>query len=326
MKLIFVIAFILPFSMAALSSVKNFMYVMKSRDWIKEPNFLNNKALKGAQVIYSWRELEPEKDEYDFSKIEKDIRILAKHNKKLFIQLQDVSFFKKFKPVPDYILKPEYDGGVTVQKGYNADNSGWMSIRWNEQVRRRFQTLILKLGERFDGEVEGINLQESAFSIEDIEKLPSGYSHSLYRDSLLDTMKALSQGFKKSQAVQYANFMPGEWLPWKNKGYLESLYAEGEKLNICMGSPDLIPNRKSYINHAYKLMRGLDKKSCKAIAIQNGNYIGKTATSISAQTLNKVSSLYTFAKEDLKVSYIFWVKQEPYFTSFVIPFLSKKQK
>jgi hypothetical protein len=36
-------------------------------------SFLQTKALEGAQVTYSWRQLEPERDAYDFGAIREDL-------------------------------------------------------------------------------------------------------------------------------------------------------------------------------------------------------------------------------------------------------------
>ncbi len=328
MKVCFLLKFLLlmMFFVGSFASVKNYMYVMKNREWIQDLSFLENPAFDGAQIVYSWKELEPKRNKYNFKKVREDILFLNKYGKKLFIQLKDVSFSSQFKPVPNYILSDEFDGGVAVQKGYNPQNSGWMALRWNIKVRGRFQKLIQRLGKEFDGKVAGINLQESAFSIMDESKLPSDYSHSKYRDSIIDTMKVIASSFKKSKATQYANFMPGEWLPYNNKGYLKSLYLKAADLSLCMGAPDLIPNKKSLENHSYKFMRDLPSNSCKVIAVQNGNYSGTTATTSSENLGNNVAGLYNYATKDLGVSYIFWVKQEPYFTSFVIPFLSKNNK
>ena len=61
---------------------------------------------KGAQIMYSWRDLEPEKGKYDFSILQQDYEYLKKYNKKLFVTLQDVTFNPKHKAVPDYLLLP----------------------------------------------------------------------------------------------------------------------------------------------------------------------------------------------------------------------------
>jgi hypothetical protein len=63
------------------------------------------------------------------------------------------------------------------------------------------------------------------------------------------------------------------------------------------------------------------------IAVQDGNYFGKTgdekpdAETKSRQNL--VPLLHDFAKDFLRVSYIFWVNQEPYFKEDVLPCFSK---
>ena len=64
------------------------------------------------------------------------------------------------------------------------------------------------------------------------------------------------------------------------------------------------------------------------IAIQDGNYIGKTgadedyhedADKGELNRENIVPLLHAFANDFLKVSYMFWVNQEPYFEEDVLP-------
>ncbi len=52
-------------------------------------SLLENPDISGAQIIYSWKKLEPKKDRYDFSAIDADLRFLHSLHKKLFIQIQD---------------------------------------------------------------------------------------------------------------------------------------------------------------------------------------------------------------------------------------------
>lgn len=58
------------------------------------------------------------------------------------------------------------------------------------------------------------------------------------------------------------------------------------------------------------------------IAVQDGNYIGKTNddTILVPPWPNLVPELFAFSKNYLKVSYIFWGAQEPYFTQDVVPY------
>src|SRR4029079_6938008 len=82
------------------------------REKVKEAkSFLETPAFDGAQVAYSWRQLEQGKDNYEFSMIREDLAYLEAHGKKLWIQIQDVMFSPQWKPVPNYILRdPQYHG------------------------------------------------------------------------------------------------------------------------------------------------------------------------------------------------------------------------
>src|SRR5688572_27868203 len=73
--------------------VRHYVFFGQDREKIKEAaSFLKTRILEGAQVTYTWRQLAPKKDEYDFSYIRDDLAFLNSKGKKLFIQLQDVTF------------------------------------------------------------------------------------------------------------------------------------------------------------------------------------------------------------------------------------------
>src|SRR5213078_2412103 len=56
--------------------------------------------IAGAQVVYTWKSLEPAQDQYDFSQIEKDLAFLSARGKQLFVQLQDRFFVVEARNVP----------------------------------------------------------------------------------------------------------------------------------------------------------------------------------------------------------------------------------
>jgi hypothetical protein len=120
--------------------------------------------------------------------------------------------------------------------------------------------------------------------------------------------------------MQYANFMPGEWLPDDDKGYLKSLYAEARQLRLAMGGPDLRPLRRPQQNHTYAMLRAHRGVAPTGIAVQWGNY-----EDIDPQTGARitVATLVDFASNTLGVNYIFWEPQEPFFGSDVLPFLER---
>src|SRR5437762_3200696 len=148
--------------------IHHYAFFSMDREKIKdEKSFLETEAFEGAQVAYSWNQLEQGKDGYDFSFIRDDLAFLASHQKKLWIQIQDVSFGEKYILVPRYLLRdPQYNGGADRQYHYkesgeeHATPGGWMARRWDPAVQERFQKLLFALGKEFDGRIEGINLAE----------------------------------------------------------------------------------------------------------------------------------------------------------------------
>ncbi|AQX02235.1 hypothetical protein [Elizabethkingia anophelis] len=298
------------------SNIKKFVYFAREREAIKGHVFLIIGRFQGAQIMYPWSILEPEKGEYDFSIIKEDYQYLRSRGKKLFIQLQDTSFDSDFKAVPKYLLNNEYNGGAIIMLKDNGEPDGWVAKRWNKNVQQRFALLLQALGKEFDGKIEGINLQE--VSIGKV-KNPS-FTDEIYVKSIKTNMLALKKGFSKSVTIQYANFMPGEWLPWCDKGYLRSIYKFGQEIGVGLGAPDLMIKRDGHLNHTIALMHERKYAVPLGIAVQDGNYTNDDTNSMGyIKHDNMVPMLSAFAKDFLKVNYIFWANQEPYFTEDVVP-------
>src|SRR6185436_8341331 len=125
-----------------------------------------------------------------------------------------------------------YNGGVAQQyrneeAGKRAVPEGWVARRWDPAVQERLHKLFLALGKEFDGKLEGINLPETSLVFGGSEEvLPKGFTFAGYREAVITNMRALKRAFPKSVAMQYANFMPGEWLPVEDKSYLRSVYQQ----------------------------------------------------------------------------------------------------
>jgi hypothetical protein len=307
----------------------HYVFFGQDREKIKEASsFLEAKAFEGAQIAYSWRQLEPGKDEYDFSFIREDLAFLTSKGKKLFVQIQDVTFSESRINVPRYLLRESrYNGGADKQYKYkdgdeeHAVVAGWAARRWDPAVQERFHKLLTALGKEFDGRIEGVNFAETAVDFGRSGLLfPKGYSFEIYRDAIITNMKALKLAFPKSVVMQYANFMPGEWLPADDKGYLRAVYKAAKELKVGVGGPDLLPYRPGQLNHSYPLIRDAAEIVPTGIAVQDGNYehedprTGKRVM---------ISELLKFATEYLDVDYIFWCTQEPYYSEQVIPYFNR---
>ena len=255
--------------------VRHYVFFGMDREKLKDSAaFLETKRFDGAQIAYSWRQLEPGRDGYDFRLIREDLAFLSSKGKKLFVQIQDVSFSEKWVHVPRYLLRdPQYGGGADKQYSFqyvdhretNVKVLGWMARRWDENVRERFRRLLVELGKEFDGKIEGVNLAETAFDIGDTGALfPKGFTFENYRDGIIANMKALKEAFPKSVVLVYANFMPG--------GYLLAVYEAARKMRVGVGGPDLLPYKPSQMKNSYPLIRASAPHVPVGLAVQDGDY------------------------------------------------------
>lgn len=125
-------------------------------------------------------------------------------------------------------------------------------------------------------------------------------------------MRVLKVAFPKSIAMIYANFMPG------GRPYLETIYKAARASGVAFGGPDLLPFRPFQRANSYPLIRESSGKITAGIAVQDGNYsdvdreTGKRAS---------ISELLKFATEYLRVDYVFWCTEEPYYTEELVPFM-----
>ncbi len=308
------------------ASPRNFIFFGRDRQRISEPSFLENKHIIGAQLKYTWREIEPARDRYELQPLLDDLAFLERHGKRLFVQLQDVSFSEEVL-VPDYLrTDPAFGGGVARKYEYDGDDEskahfdGWVARRWDPAVRARFIKLLEVLGTKVDGRIEGLNLSETSVGFGESGKLhPAGFTYASYVEGITATMTGARRAFPRSCVIQYANFMPGEWLPGSDHGYLRAVYAWADRIGVGVGGPDLLPFRKGQQNHSHPLIAARGRNTPAGVAVQDGNL-----TEINPATGKRVtaSELYAFAKERLRLDYIFWGTEEPYYSGEILPFLS----
>lgn len=308
------------------SQVKNFLFIGIDRDLLKDTNYFKSDLFDGVQIAYSWRQLEPQKDSYDFSIIDEDLNILKKCGKKLFIQFQDVSFSMKYNNAPNYLLEDTiYHGGANKQyrfKDYREDeydNLGWVTRRWDIEVQKRLYKLFNKLGEKFDGIIEGINTEETAVTFGDSPLLhPDGFSFKNYADALIANLGMLKKAFPKSTVMVYANFMPGGFLPYQDSSYLKLIYNFAWENNIGVGGPDLLPYKPEQMANSYQFIRKSYKKVESGVAVQDGTY-----EYINPHTNEKITAkeIYQFGEDYLHLTYIFWGTEQPFFQTDILPYL-----
>lgn len=305
----------------------NYVFFRRDHGRIADTSFLSDPNIVGAQLTYTWRELETAPDRYEFAGIRARLAFLRQRGKRLFIQLQDVSFSER-SVTPDYLTTDTaYHGGIARKyesvAGERARFDGWVARRWDPAVRGRMTKLLTALAREFDGAIEGVVLAETSIGFDDPALAPPDFSAEGYAAGIRDLLTAARGAFQRSCVVIYANFMPGEWRPSDDRGFLRSVHAHAAAIGVGVGGPDVLPHRPFQRSHSLALIEERPPGVIAAMAVQDGNLADRDRST--GQRIS-VGELYDFAVTRLRLDYLFWGTEEPYFTSEVLPFLRALQR
>ncbi len=221
-------------------------------------NAVKDDAVAGVSKRYSWSSLEPEKDRYDFSAIEKDLAYLAGFKKQLVVFITDKTFSPdSSNPIPVYARAH----GVINEKG------GVSAKKWDRFIIERQVALCKALAKVFDDNpfFEGIAYQESAPSVSESGLRQGGYTPELMRDGLIQLLTESSKAFPRSQVFWYQNFLP------QNNDYLYEVAAACVPYRVVMGGPDILPYRDALIR-TYPIYARFKDKLKLFCAAQNDSY------------------------------------------------------
>lgn len=299
---------------AQASGPANFLFLdadelSEHRDLLAQPD------IAGAQIIYPWRLLEPRKDEYDFSKLKRDLAVAQTLHKKLWVSIRDRTFSLKWKGMPDYLSDdPQYEGGVVFQYSYpgtrsgtNRTPNGTVAMQWNPAVRARYQKLLRALAARFDGMIYGIDLGETAMDA-DLPDGEKGFSCDGYFDAEMDNIAEAREAFHKTAVVMFANFWPCEWND--SRHYMSRAFAYAAAHGIGMGGPDTYPFNRAQMKNSYRFLneyRGKLKLVAMSVQEPDLDFIdAKTGKPFTKD------SLTGFARDYLGANIIFWAYTAPW--------------
>lgn len=301
--------------------------------------------IKGVQVGYFWRDLEPEKDAYNFSLIEDHLKIAKKYDKQLFISFNDRSWHAEDKAVPDYLLnEAQYKGGVEPMTKSHAGSS--IARLWDPSVMERSNKLIEEIGKKFDSNpnFEGINFDESSLDIN--TKTAVGYSGRAYANALISRADSTAKAFPNSTVIMYMNYGPPE---------LISVINHLPEIGVGMGGPDLVPDQGRFDYKprvpAYEYYPKLAGKVPLGTAVQSENLV-KPEWYIEYCSLHPentrtcakdgkgnywrrkgdftLDGFWDMGTNTLKLNYIFWqnIKGERYkfqFKEDILPYINEKK-
>ena len=297
----------------------NFVYFGRDHEDLADSAFLAHPNIAGAQLTYPWRQLEPERDRYAFEDIREQVALLQRYGKRLFLQITDVSFSERVL-VPEYLRSDTafHGGAARKYEGSRGVFDGWVARRWDPAVRARFARLLAALADEFDGVIEGVNLPETAIGFESPAFHPPGFTFDTYAAGMRAILTDARTAFTWSCVILYANFMPGERLPAEDRGYLRGLYALAESIGAGVGGPDILPFREGQQRNSLPLIAGRGPQVVAGMAVQDGNLAERDPATGRPVT---VDALYRYATDHLRLDYIFWGREEPYYTRDVLPYL-----
>jgi hypothetical protein len=264
----------------------------------------------GVQVRYTWPQLEPEKDRYDFSAIISDIDYLKPHGKRLVVQFQKQLFTRDGLPVPDYLQTEEYGGGYEPFPNKN----GAVARIWDSRVMDRYVKLLEAMAAELDTIpwVEAIVLSETA--IDGKQNMP-GYTNDGYRAELKKLVRAAGTAFEKTVTILYGNWLPA--------GMNLELARECYDYGVGWGGPDS-PNDDSWFNSphsGYVVAREYAGRIPLGYAVQSSGYCGSAGCW-------PVDEMFAWANENLNVNYRFWLRNNqgsPTFDDDVLPYVNKRE-
>jgi hypothetical protein len=103
-----------------------------------------------------------------------------------------------------------------------------------------------------------------------------------------------------------------------DKGYLRLVYRAARESKIAVGGPDLFPYKPGQMDSSYSLIHDVAGKVPIGIAVQDRNY--EYLNPITGKGIT-IGEQITFATEYLKVDYIFWCTEEPFYSNDLVPVL-----
>lgn len=305
-------------------------YLMISRPDVEELNRVNDHpAIVGIMKNIPWKRIEGKENQYDWSEIERDLKVMAQKKKQIGYQIMTTAFNdeKGEGYAPEYLTKnPIYGGGLLKDKYINRPGKATKPIALhNPAVSQRLNKLVAEFAKRFDNHpnFEVLIFQETSYPV-DCNEAGAGFSQDKYWSALTSRIDTAQQYFKKSNVLQRVNYWPCPG-PEGQKYHTDRLIRYAAARGIGTGQPDLHFRPGSNLEESvYPLQQELARTQpdlVRGISIQWDNY--ETAS---------VKKMFDFARNTLKVSYLTILprngepRQPNWYSRDVLPYLSKNPK
>jgi hypothetical protein len=250
-------------------------------------------GMVGIMKRYRWRQLEPTKGNYDFSKIQADLNWAQAYGMQVIVMIEDKTF-KLERPNPGYL---DY---VTPRNRTN----GYSMVRWHPAYIERYKALTAALGRRFDSHpnFEGIAAQESAIGLERATLDAFNFTPEKYRDAYISMFTYALNVMPRSRVFWYQNFMVG------NQDYIGAVAKAVGPKGMVMAGPDVLPDRDALVERSYPFFEQFQGQMHMAIQAEDICYRALHETSGYSTKYWTMGELFRYARDKLHVDYMFWVR------------------
>jgi hypothetical protein len=248
----------------------------------------------GIMKRYTWRSLEPALGSYDFSEIQSDLDWAAAYGMKLVVMIEDKTFVAE-NPGPDYM----------EQYALGNRDGGYTMARWQPYVVERMNALTEALGSRFDDNMalEGLILtEETAPGLDGPVLDANGYTPEKYRDAYISMLNSAADSLPTSRIFWYMNFFP------RNQAYIGAIAQAVAAQGVVMGGPDVLPDNAALKNMTYPFYEQMYGKMPLFGQVEGQCYYAPHETSGYVDKYWKPDELFHFAKNRMRVNYMFWVR------------------
>lgn len=249
--------------------------------------------VKGAVLRVFWRQLEPQKDVYDFSRVDRYLEQAIAHKKRFGLLLTTKNFLIDM-AAPDYLKTPWFDGGVFLVykfKGTIGDNI----TLWDDNTYYRLVKLIRTLAARYDGNpwFEMLIINETAFG-QPLIPMPESQRARFY-DNLMRVDAAARQAFTRTVVIQYVNF-PYTYTPSVARNLLDK--------GVGIGGPDVFLDDRDHDTRVYPLIEQARGKVPVGMQLEGDCYYARSLGG--PWDPPPARELYDLARNRLHSNYILW--------------------
>lgn len=254
----------------------------------------DNPRLRGVMLQFTWRELEPERDRYDFARLRDLLDRAERLGTRVALAIEAQAYLPDANRIPDYIAGPEFGGGR-----YRLANGAVNPVLWNANVAERMGRLYRAVGAAFDAHprLVAVTTTESALAL--ARKAPppevEAYTTAKHEAAVIASMRALRAAFERTVVIQSLNY-PHEILP----GVVRVLRT----LGVGLGGPDVFLDDPGLALGVYREYPKLAGVVPLAPAVQWDDYV---MTRFEGTASNHgIGDLYRFARERLAANFVFW--------------------